>query len=169
MCIRDSGSPPLINDEDHRRHQCHIPPLRRYLLVTIRCADNSAVLMRLYHAKSEKSTDEMAMANMGKASTAVRKPKIKRAGISLRLKPEERPNTSTQPFGTDFQEPQAKGHRFLGLASNKSNKKKKQCAFYWLIGGCDAVLVYCFFFLFLLLDTSEGLKGLVYILSLIHI
>ena len=28
----------------------------------------------------------MTMANMGKASTAVRKPKIKRAGISLRLK-----------------------------------------------------------------------------------
>ena len=28
----------------------------------------------------------MTMANMGKASTAVRKPKIKRAGMSLRLK-----------------------------------------------------------------------------------
>ena len=39
----------------------------------------------------------MTMANMGKASTAVRKPKIKRAGISLRLK-----RDPTQARGTDI-------------------------------------------------------------------
>ena len=50
-------------------------------------ADSFSINRVWYHKPfSEKSTNEMTMANMGKASTAVRKPKIKRAGISLRLK-----------------------------------------------------------------------------------